>query len=76
MKNSKYIKRLLLFAEHLKTADPYPAQIHRVANIVELEENVNIHYTLKYDFLVIDELPGVFSEWYYNKKNGEQYTEK
>lgn len=69
-KNEKHDKRLLVFAEHLSKLKQLHGNVFEYIELVELEEKVRIHYKVKYNYLLLDELPNVFAEFYYNEING------
>ncbi len=62
-----YNERLLQFATHLNAIKPFTKHIQKTAELVEVDMKVRIHYKLVYNFLIINELPKVFSEWFYHE---------
>lgn len=63
-------QRLLKFANHLNSIKKFHEQQFDEIELVELEEKVRIHYKVKFNYLLLDELPKVFEEFYYNEVYG------
>jgi hypothetical protein len=77
MKDTKiYTKRLLKFAKHLKKITEHAAHgLLKETEVIALTSKVRIHYNVKYQEWVFDELPIVFNEWHFTEKYGHPMCE-
>ena len=74
--NLKYNERLIKFAKHLQAIKNHPEfGLYKSASLVELEEKRNTSFMITYHEWVFEELPVVFSEWYFSETNGAPFCE-
>jgi len=64
-------ERLLKFAEHLNSIKKLHAQLFDEVELFEVEDNIRIHFKVRYNYLIIDELPSVFPEFDFSEENSD-----
>jgi len=76
MKNL-YNERLLKFAEHLlKIKNHRTEGLFMTVNLVALEEQIFIPYTVRYHYWMFEELPVCFDkQWFYDEMSGDPVWE-
>ena len=68
----KYIDRLKTLADYLaKTTEHFEFGLYETANLVEIKTIPHVSTQLVFHFWVFEELPTIFSQWYYHEKFGE-----
>lgn len=69
---NKYNERLIKFAKHLEKIKDHPEfGLYNTASLVELEKKRNTSFLITYHQWAFEELPVVFSEWYFAEKFGQ-----
>jgi hypothetical protein len=71
-----YNNRLLIFADHLSHIAYHRShELIEEVEVVALEVNFRVAYTVKYRHWIFDELPNVFESWCYHEATGNSLHE-